>query len=337
MVPVWFRSLVSSASLTTLAFKDDQRKFDFPSFSTFSAGLQPSTTHKEVAASLIDAMQISPSAFLPENIFNPYIQRHRRATLSRIKEPNCPLPEVDPRVRRYMEPTPEMLADAKGALHAFQRNFKFTAVEQKSQKRKYFWSDGNDDKKAKTNDGVDGGSDGSGNATDATGSGATSAPPAPVVTTVSSLTPVPDFMALLAAAGDDEGAVREATKLMRNRITSCIADGATTAYYKKALACVKALREQSLSLGKGQGDAFNEFLNEGIKVPFSSGMHGAFWDLLVEAKVTLITSTEDATLSSTVTEADAEIFLSEDAAASQPTMAAAEEDDDEDDLFGDVE
>ena len=59
-----------------------------------------------------------------------------------MRDEAAQLPGVDPRVRRYMDPSPAVLAAARPSLDAFAALFKFTATDEAAgRKRKHFWSD----------------------------------------------------------------------------------------------------------------------------------------------------------------------------------------------------
>jgi hypothetical protein len=70
--------------------------------------------------------------------------------------------------------------------------------------------------------------------------------------------------------------------------------GATSAYYSKAVACVEALRAAAVQ--HAESEVFNAFLASSIKAAFSDGgddevnpvAHAQVWDMLCEAKVRVV-------------------------------------------------
>jgi hypothetical protein len=126
---------------------------------------------------------------------------------------------------------------------------------------------------------------------------------------ISSINPIQDFEALM----KDPSLINEAFKVMMTRIESLITDGATSAYYEKAVKCMAVLRKQALL--NGESDFYNEFMLMKVKSKFGpqsggSSLHGEVWDIVQQDKVTLISSSEDSSVTN-VSTGDAQRFLSD--------------------------
>jgi len=286
-----------------LPFSDDIRGFTFPSFQKAPPSQQPSVEQLAVARALVDALALDPEAFLPERTFNPLRQRLRRATMERVRDSTCQLAEVDPRVRAYMDPCPNRTARALPQIEAFSSSFKFAAVDKNgvdaSKKRKHFWSDIGGPATGGDGTGACVAADGGGGGdSKAAAAAAAEAKRTKLLTTgVGSVNPVSDFLAMT----EDPSLVSQAVHALQKRCLELITEGATTAYYAKALTCVATLRAASIEHGESEG--FNEFLGQ-LKQRFKdSPTHGEAWEMVRSAKVTLITSSEDGVVDVTAEEA----------------------------------
>ena len=156
--------------------------------------------------------------------------------------------------------------------------------------------------------------------------------------TVGSVAPVEDFQAVLAFAADpilqatkDQRAavVKTAIQTLMDATERHITLGASTAYYKRAVGCLQALRVAAVE--REEFSSFNSFLRDRIKLPHQIGRHSALWRMVVESKLTLISSRD--TTNCSVSPAEADAFLSaevEEAVAAAPVQVTEEEED----LFG---
>jgi hypothetical protein len=96
--------------LWQLPFADDQRGFTFPSFALAPPSQQASAAQKAAALAVVERFLLHEASVKPELTFNPLSQRLRQTVVARVKDPTCQLPEVDPRVRAYMDPRLESRA-----------------------------------------------------------------------------------------------------------------------------------------------------------------------------------------------------------------------------------
>ena len=111
-------------------------------------------------------------------------------------------------------------------------------------------------------------------------------------------------------------------------VIDCTIGCSTNAYYRRAIACIIALRAAAVKLNRVE--VFNTFLSDTLKRLYSFGRHKAVWQMVVDEKLTLISNAEAS--SSSVSPEAARNFLVEDKmeVVEEKTTVA----DDEDDLFG---
>eukprot|EP00598_Pedospumella_elongata_P004114 CAMPEP_0184970026 /NCGR_PEP_ID=MMETSP1098-20130426/2604_1 /TAXON_ID=89044 /ORGANISM="Spumella elongata, Strain CCAP 955/1" /LENGTH=751 /DNA_ID=CAMNT_0027491883 /DNA_START=92 /DNA_END=2347 /DNA_ORIENTATION=+ len=153
-----------------------------------------------------------------------------------------------------------------------------------------------------------------------------------------SVAPVEDFQAVVAFAVDPilrvseekrQGLVKSAMQTLMDIVERHITLGASPAYYKRAVSCLTALRTAAVE--QHQAHHFNAFLRDKIKLPHQFGRHSALWRLVVDDKLTLVSSAEDPDSSASPQDADAFLHAVAEQPVSAPVVAAADE---EDDLFG---
>ena len=249
-------------------------------------------------------------------------------------------------------------AQAAAALQALYGQFALEKLESAGKKRKTYWSE----IEVKTNTasaagagavaGTVGGARGSSSqasaASSSTGAGETDQESASASSSLSlddmpdftagSVSPTEDFQSLVAfadspllpiGAAQRQCLVRSAMQTLLDIVDRHITLGASAAYYKRAVACLTAVRDVART--HGEFSMFNAHLRDKIKLPHQSGRHSALWRLVVEDKLTLICS-RDAP-ESTVSPQDADAFLhaAEEVVQAAPTQQASTE---EEDLFG---
>jgi len=301
-----------------LPFYEDLRSFTFPSFGNLKQGLAPTKFQEAAAGRLIENMMLSRNGvdlMKLEEIFNPALQRVYSCMIARAINPKCELVPADPHAEACLLPNKELVAWAKDALLGFASSFTFKKVEKaKTSKRKTFWSDleadgaadgGEEAKKMKeeSKEGFAGPSE------------------------VGTVTPIEDFEAII-GCGNVE-AILGAINQMQAVIEKIVKDGASTAYYKKALGCLKSLRSSCIVHAKAA--LFNVFLRS-LKENFQKGPHGGFWDIIVESNVSLCTTEDDGSL--LVTPEEALEFLKEQIKYEELPIPEPVKDDE--DLFGDM-
>jgi len=299
-------------------------------------------------SNLIKAYEINSNQFIPELIFNPLNQRLRSAMISRIHNPTCDLPEIDKRVKAYMEPNQNIIKAAIPVLNHFKDIFKFVTIDNNAnKKRKHFWSDitGDDGDGGDNSDIInpDGTSTTSSSSSSSSSSSLNNKIPKKEII-IGSVNPVSDFELLLNNK-DNVLFISEIFQKMLNRIETLIIEGASTPYYNKAIKCLISLRKQSLL--HSESELFNTFLKNNIKKNYgndnnnssnSSNQHGEIWDLLIDENISLISSIEDSAIYD-VSQQDSIDFLKDTKQVVidvvPPTVVKKEDSDD--DMFDDME
>jgi len=304
---------------------EDLRNFIFPPLSM--DGVTAEQTR--AVSSAIDAMTI-PSALSPEGLlmFNP----SSLAVLSRIQQragvsSSCltgvlgfddtfssmgDVPEISMLWRTVREHCELLPRDNS----------------EKGRKRKVFWAD------------VDIGEDVNKTIKQEQSESKTNVEPLPSPLNEGSVNPTEEFTVLLKTFAEEKDNDRtdelrhiivESLSALRRIVDLLVTTGGTSAHYRKALACIKCMREGSIQVR--EHDAFNQYMRDTIKRKFSVGRHFKFWESIRSDGVTLISSEDTAQVCS-VTAAEARDFLAEEKIVDvAPNIETKEEDQDEDDLF----
>eukprot|EP00753_Platysulcus_tardus_P006560 PLAT143.8.p2 GENE.PLAT143.8~~PLAT143.8.p2 ORF type:complete len:320 (-),score=154.07 PLAT143.8:1198-2028(-) len=272
-------------------------------------------------------------ALHPETTFNPVLQRFHQCLHARALEPGCPLPALDPVIDSYVKPDSRLFASAAKATAALRAAFPLQKVVKKKTKKRH-WGMGADEgvvaglefaggepplKKARM-DGHDG--------EHKEELSVDSLFAAKAVRAVGPVNPVQDFNAML--KNREEDLVETAVQGMIVQIKRQIEEGGSM-YYGKALTCLQELRN-GCNLNY-EAASFNTYLSS-AKAAYETGTHAAFWALVVDRGITLI-STDENDGSEVSPEAAAEFLKA--AAQAAPAAAAADDEDDDDDLFDDMD
>jgi ATP-dependent DNA helicase 2 subunit 2 len=158
--------------------------------------------------------------------------------------------------------------------------------------------------------------------------------------TVGSITPIEDLVARLHAlhllesttTDDQEKVISESLTVMTKVIHRNITVGASRPHYKRAIECLSTLRQKSIA--EKNVEVYNTFMHNTIKAVFSKGRHSSVWQMVVDEKLTLISSNEVET--SSVRPSEADQFLKDSFVMEAPTAAVVVVDEEED-LFGNME
>ena len=352
-----------------LPFMEDVRHYPFAPLATTEDTI-PSKNQLDAAAALIDALDLMNAqvdedgepceALDPELTFNPVLQYFYQVLQHRAIHPeDTALPPINPAITAMITPDPNLFAQAQPALKAFADALPLVKV-QNTLKRRRFYAEAegnsggtNDDflagPSAAVPNGASSSSSSSSSSTAASGLlgegplskrqklgpnqdvsvDSLSAKQTSKITTVD---PVADFEAMCGRRDVDlvDQAIAEMTSVILNLVDNSFRDS----YFDKALKCVIALRAMCIS--QEEIAPFNTFLPD-LKTRYqSSATKAPFWKMLVDAGITLISSSESP--DSSVSPAEAAAFISEQEApaeAAPPPPAPAEDDDD--DLFGMLE
>ncbi|KAI8923063.1 hypothetical protein BC831DRAFT_473058 [Entophlyctis helioformis] len=259
---------------------------------------------------LIDTMDISAAhlthSFNPKQVFNPVQQYLYECVVHRAVHPeSTELPPRAPRVVRLVNPDPEVVAQAATAAEKLKQAFGVEkVVVDDSKTAKGIWADRAARAAAALADGRGVDADGHA-ATQATGGGADE-PAATlmgltqrVVTEISAVDPVSDFRQMLSRRPDDPDTdmVDLAMQQMAAMITQLIAESLGSAFYPKALDALRSLREECVRhTESGRFNAVLVRLKTELLAGGSAGgvmeRHKAFWDVVVDAGVTLVSVDE---------------------------------------------
>ena len=120
---------------------------------------------------------------------------------------------------------------------------------------------------------------------------------------VGSVNPIQDFKKMISDRKVDR--VNEAIRQIQSIIERYVRCSLSGDLYEKAFECLKHLREACVK--EDEAPAFNRFL-ERVKDQFGNGAHRAFFEMLIQSKVSLITN-DESNISSTVTTAESREFL----------------------------
>jgi ATP-dependent DNA helicase 2 subunit 2 len=245
-----------------LPFSEDVRSFFFKPLPAVDA------RQRAAARAVIEAMDLSrpEEAVVPEQTYNPAIHHFYQCLVARALDPRAPLPEIDQRIARAVQPDPALLVSAKGALNGFAAEFVLTPVERSKDghaKRQQVWGADaaaaggaaevlepaakrqkvditdlpSEVAKAKADLGPDGA--------------------AAVPTALSSDHPIRDFDALVKRRDGDY--VDVAIGLMRRFVTTLIEVGIRQQNHPQIVECMKALRERCAQ--EEEAEQFDAFLS----------------------------------------------------------------------------
>ena len=139
---------------------------------------------------------------------------------------------------------------------------------------------------------------------------------------------------------DVQTSVISSLNVMERIVELLVLTGGTSAHYRKAVGCLKKLRETSLiDFGNSSSaivERFNSFVKTNIKNKFKGGRHDSFWKGVVAASLSLI-HTDEGCCDSGVSVSESQAFLTEAVENVKIEVPEVkEEEEEEDDLFGDM-
>jgi ATP-dependent DNA helicase 2 subunit 2 len=303
-----------SASLfyQQLPFSEDIREYTFPSFADPLPSRAPTAQHMEATRALVEAMRLPP---LPADApccvgLHPCVQIIDNAVVARALHPDCALPEPPAHVLESISPTLGRLVENAEVLKTYQQSLSLKKQEGKAAARhkRTFWSDVVLDEK-------EGGDEDAIKRAKRVMEEAVSCTPSP--SRVGSITPVPDFMAMVEAAEDakDVEGLNAAVEQMQIVAKEILSQSLAPApLLQKGSGCLSALR--SVAIRSSDAGNFNSFM-EGLKC----SLPPLGWSAVVEAGCTLICMEEDS--SADISREDALAFLSTAPQASSVDAARA--------------
>ncbi|XP_053328065.1 X-ray repair cross-complementing protein 5 [Spea bombifrons] len=301
-----------------LPFMEDLRQFLFSSLEN-NKKFTPTDAQLSAVDSLIDSMSLVRNdgesvedLFKPSKIPNPQFQRLFQCLQHKALNPDDPLPPVEQHLLNMLEPPAEVKAACRASLEKMKLSFPLQEAVKKKEQRtaQDVFEDKNeepDSKKLKVEDddfSVMRLADGN-------------------VTSVGSVTPAEDFRVLVKQKNTN---FKEASDQLVNRVYEFL-QTKQTQYYAKSIGCITALRAEAVRLS--QVRIFNDFLQV-LKEKVEGGALKEFWEIIVQDGVSLITREESE--GSSVTPAEAKMFLAETEKKPEDT-SMVDEDGDVDDLL----
>ncbi|KAG7466932.1 hypothetical protein MATL_G00147540 [Megalops atlanticus] len=306
-----------------LPYMEDLRQFTFPSLEN-NKKFAPSEEQLSAVDSLIDSMMLTEKTedgdmvdiFKTNQIPNPQFQRLFQCLHHRAVNPDTPLPPMAPWLRAALERPQVVTSRCQASLQEVRKLFPLKEIVRKKELKTSADVFGNgaqegepDAKKAKEDE-----DDEEYNLAKISAGN---------ITSVGSVEPARDFCVLVREKNIPFGQV---CQQLTHRIEQLLGSRSVT-YYLKALACIRAFREQSIKLGNAE--LYNSYLQSLKRSVPDRGLQ-EFWDLLIPEGQTLIS--KDEVEGSTVTKQEAKEFMAveEKQAAEEP---AAGDVDDVDDLL----
>ncbi|CAK4080421.1 unnamed protein product [Aphanomyces euteiches] len=299
-------------------FDEDLRPYEFPSLKS----VLPTTEQLAKAEDLVEQLSRPETT---THAFNPALQRLYDTIANRAMDETAPIASLPPFVERHLREDRELFGPALPAIQAFDQIFQLKeAAKTKDKKKASFWSDVKTETTAPEASDASvapaegaGDEDGDLNLDELLGD---------EVTAVGSVNPISDFEALLGSKQPAKAHI--AVKGMEDQILALFRQD--SAYFSKALDSLKYFRRRSPEIHRS--DLFNEFMRR-IKAEFAFA--SPVWELLVEHKVTLLSTREDPSCETTIR--DAEAFLQPDQVKTETVEVAAPVQEEEEDLFADLE
>ncbi|XP_057708578.1 X-ray repair cross-complementing protein 5 [Corythoichthys intestinalis] len=308
-----------------LPFMEDLRHFTYASLN--SKKFSPSETQLQAVDSLIDSMMLVEKdedgdfkdLVKVHHIPNPAYQRLFQCLHHRAVKPGTELPPMEPWLVAVLDRPDVIKERCQAPLEQVKKRFPLKVVEKKKPLKtsaQIFGKDSEqpDAKKAKG----DAEEEEEYNLADISEGS---------VTSVGSFDPGRDFCLLIK---QKTLTFQEACEQLTRRIEQLLGNK-NTQYYMKSITCIQAFREQSVKLGKA--DLYNSYL-QSLKGNTANRGLEAFWDLLVQGSISLIS--QDEVEGSSVSKTEAAQFLRPDEKKDEPVASVADDDGDVDDLLDDM-
>ncbi|CAD5125661.1 DgyrCDS13862 [Dimorphilus gyrociliatus] len=293
-----------------LPFAEDVRRFTMSTLpyseetiTDYNDKFKPSDDQLDVVDGLIDSMMLvvkdedgeKIEEKKPKNLFNPYLQRLYHCLNHRANDTTEALPGPSDRLVESLEMSERVKEASNNQLKKVKETFPLKRVA-----------------KAKGKDTAD-------NVfnieeKDAEGESSEKKPrmddvelsdlQKEKVDKIGTVTPVEDFLAILSQKDRDR--YDEACEMIRERIIQLVFDSFGSQLFSKAIDCLRAYRAQTLKHSEPRD--FNKFLFS-LKESLFQKNKKAFWKLMIEEKLGLVTKLESE--ESSVTKAEGDDFLTE--------------------------
>lgn len=324
-------SAIECLYFNQLPFFEDVRQYPFPSIGSNPA-YAPSASQLAATRSLITSMSLieddedGTELLKPEITFNPVLQRFYQCVQARALDESSGLPELDPLIAGYVNPSQEILKRAEGPLAAFKDNFQFTRSEKIAKKQKRHWREYYDVDPAREVDEdllsakkikAEGGAVADLRFEDIV---------AAKVEKIGTVDPVKDFKAMIERRTEPDD-IERAITMMIEVIKQLVKADFNGDSFPKAVDCLVALRKGCVI--HEEPNFYNDAIRD-FKYLYQR-KNPDLWKMIVESEVYPIDNTEVAF--STFSKHDAKLFFIESAPKPEPTVSHPPEID-EDDLWG---
>ncbi|KAM9803496.1 X-ray repair cross-complementing protein 5-like [Syngnathus typhle] len=308
-----------------LPFMEDLRHFTYASLN--SKKFSPSDTQLQAVDSLIDSMMLMEKdedgdlkdLVKVHRIPNPEFQRLFQCLHHRAVSPGTALPPMEPWLAAVLD-RPDVIEErCRAPLQEVKKAFPLKVVEKKKQLKtseQIFGKDSEqpDAKKAKGDTAEEELEEEYNLADISEGS----------VTSVGSVNPARDFRILIK---QNTLPFQGACEQLTHRIEQLLGNK-NTQYYMKSITCIQAFREQSVKLGKA--NLYNSYL-QSLKGSITNRGLEVFWDLIVQASISLIS--QDQVEGSSVSKNEAAQFLLAEEKNEEPVATMEDDTGDVDDLL----
>jgi ATP-dependent DNA helicase 2 subunit 2 len=203
-------------------------------------------------------------ALKPSLTFNPTLQYFYQCLTFRAEHPGAPLPALDSNIEEYLRPDRQMFERAKKQCDRFASMFVLKEVQEEPKKKKFYADVLKEEETLKPKE-----------------------PENRLATEmISEMNPVEDFHRLMKDRDVDR--VSSAITQMKGIIMRLVEQSFQGNTYSKAIECLKNLRNGCLD--EDEVDQFNNFMTSQV-LSFQRS-HPDFWNMIVQNRITLISSRE---------------------------------------------
>lgn len=321
----------ASLLLHRLPCIEDIRDYNFPSLVDGRFGPIPNTSQKYAISSLVDAMTTPATSILSMSEPDKVTVANRcyvavvASIVSRLSGNSSAISTTVTNNLRFLGDE-SLASDANAKVKSL-----FPLVNADAdvagKKRKAFWSDLNMNFQQQQLDSLE---HGEAEAKMAEEEDSQPSPSSGITLHLGSVNPEADFRAIVAAGFLEE--IIGATETLGHVIELLVTTGGTKAHLRKALACVKAMREAAIA--NNLPNAFNKFMSDVVQT-YRTGFHSQFWRDMRDASVYPISTSEDP--NSNIDVDTSKAFYEEAQMAVAPEAIQTSATPEEEDLFGDMQ
>ncbi|XVF79890.1 hypothetical protein PTKIN_Ptkin15bG0027000 [Pterospermum kingtungense] len=268
-----------------LPFVEDVREYQFPSFNSLPASLQPNEQQQKAADEFVQRLDLAPSGkeemLLPDFTPNPVLERFYRHLELKSRQPDAAVPPIDDTLKRITEPDPNLFSENKSVTDALRKHFELKENPKLKKSARRLLRE----KPSSSNE-----EDVNADVSDAQTVSSIEKPPGVGIEKIGDLTPVQDFEAIMSRR-DSSDWVRTAIMEMRDKILDLLSDPHKEDNHLKAVECIAALREGCIL--EQEPEPYNNLMRYIYRYCQEKGM-SSFSQLLVARELTLISKSESA-------------------------------------------